>query len=94
MKEALTKTTLGLLAVVLLLFAGGLYVYGSMERFDVYIEKVENTAYEKRAAVSEAYRESWGIDKWSIGAFLCFSAALASAVAAFRLPKHKPTETT
>jgi len=76
-----------LLAVLLALLSLYLCYYGWMDRFSAYIEVVENTIPEKRAAISEAYRQSWGIDKWSISSLLCACASVASIIAAIKLPK-------
>jgi choline-glycine betaine transporter len=70
-----------------------LFTYGAAERFSAYIEEFENTANEERAAIAEAYRQSWGIDKWTIASGACVCAAIASGVAAFKQPKNWPSET-
>ncbi|MBS1789407.1 MAG: hypothetical protein JST85_16900 [Acidobacteria bacterium] len=82
-----------LLSILLLLFAGILCINGMMERDSKYIEVIENTASENRGAVSKAYRESWGIDQWSISAFLCLGGAVISAIAAFKQFKNTATKT-
>lgn len=88
------KVVFGLLAPLLLLLAVGLFIYGDIVRTSNFVEEYENTAYEKRPAIADAYRNSWGIDKWSIGSLICIGGAIVSAIAAFRLPKNKPSETT
>lgn len=88
------KLRFGLIAIVLLLLAVGLFIYGDMERTFDFVEEYENTSYEKRPAVAEAFRNSCGIDKWSIGAVICLGGSIASGVAAFRLSKNKSSQTT
>jgi hypothetical protein len=79
------KVMLGLLTILLLLLAGGLFIYGDVERTDRFVNEYENTAAEKRAAVADDFRQSFHIDKWSIASGLCVCAAVVSGVACFKL---------
>jgi hypothetical protein len=87
------KITFGFLSFLLTCLAVILYLYGDAERFSAFYEKYDDTAHEERAAVAEAYRQSWGIEKWTItsGASVC--AAIAFGIAAFKRPKNRPPET-
>jgi len=87
------KTMLRFFAFLLACLAVILFLYGAEERFSAFIEEYENTADEKRAAVAEAYRQSWGIDKWTIASGACVCAAIAFGIAAFKRPKDRPSET-
>lgn len=88
------KLLLGVAASFLFILALGLYFHGEEERYFAYIETVENTATEQRGSVSEAYRQSWGIDKWSIAAGICAVGAVASTIAAIKLPPKKSSKMT
>jgi hypothetical protein len=70
-----------------------LYGLGDLERTSAFVEKYENTAYEERAGVAEAYRQSWGIDKWTIASGASVCAAIAFGIAAFKQPRNGPFET-
>ncbi len=87
------KLLSGFFAFLLACLAVILFIYGAEERFSAYIEEYENTADEKRAAVAEAYRQSWGIDKWTIASGACVCAPIAFGIAAFKQPKNRPPET-
>lgn len=87
------KILLGFFSFLLLCLAVILYFYGDMERLSAFVEEYENTAHEKRAAVAEAYRQSWGVDKWSIASGVCVRTSIASGIAAFKSPKNKSSET-
>ena len=87
------KTMLRFVAFSLACLAVILFIYGAEGRFSAYIEEFENTAYEKRAGIAEAYRQSWGIDKWTIASGACVCAAITFGIAAFKQPKNGPSET-
>jgi len=82
------KVMLGFFAFLLACLAVILFLHGDMERLSAFVEKYENTAPENRAAVAEAYRQSWGIDKWTIASGVCVCAAVTCGIAAFIPPKN------
>jgi len=87
------KLMSGFFSFLLVCLAVILFVYGDLERTSAFVEKYENTAYEERAAVAEAYHQSWGIDKWIIASGASVCAAIAFGIAAFTPPKNRPSET-
>jgi hypothetical protein len=87
------KLMSGLFSLLLACLAVILYGLGDLDRTSAFVEKYENTAAEERAAVAEAYRQSWGIDKWTIASGACVCAAIAFGIAAFKQPKNRPSET-